>query len=60
MPLPTSLLAHKDVCALAQLTMLVYEYGVSITPENKTPIETFVSELIDGTRETLKNQFYMV
>ena len=59
MPLPTSLIAHTDICALAQLTMLVYEYGVSITPENQTPIETFVSELINGKRETLKNQLRM-
>jgi predicted lipase len=59
MPLSTSMIAHKDVYALAQLTMLVYEYGVSIIPENITPIETFVSELIEGKREKLKNQLRM-
>ena len=55
----TPIIPHNNVCALAQLTMLVYEYGVSITPDDKTPIETFVSDIIHGKRETLKNQLRM-
>jgi len=55
----TTLISHKDICALAKLTILVYEYGVSITPTNQHTIEDFVSDVVTGKVNKLENELRM-
>lgn len=40
-----SLLPHCEVCDLAKLTMLVYEYGKTFTLDKDTTIESFVGSM---------------
>ena len=55
----TSIISHSDICALAKLTILVYEYGVSITPIKQHSIETFVSDIVTGKINKLENKLRM-
>ena len=41
------LLPHTDICDLAKLTLLVYEYGKKFEVDNTTTIEQFVSEMVN-------------
>lgn len=41
-----SILPHGDICDLAKVTLLVYEYGKKFEVDNETTIEQFVSEKV--------------
>ena len=41
------LIPHTDICDLAKLTLLVYEYGKKFEVDNTTTIEQFVSEMVN-------------
>jgi predicted lipase len=43
--------SHKKICDFAKLTLLVYEYGKAYTVDNKTTIETFVSNVVENNEQ---------
>ena len=43
--------SHKKICDFAKLTLLVYEYGKAYTCDNKTTIETFVSNVVENNEQ---------
>jgi predicted lipase len=46
------LLPHTDICDLAKLTLLVYEYGKTFEVDNTTTIEQFVSKMVNNKTQT--------
>jgi len=48
------ILPHTDMCDLAKLTLLVYEYGKKFEVDNATTIEQFVSENVNDTAQDIR------
>ena len=49
----STVIPHDNICDLAKLTMLVYDYGKKFRIDNKTTIEEFVNKL---SNENEKNE----
>lgn len=52
-----SVIPHSEVCDLAKLTLLVYEYGKSFTLDKNKTIEDFVMEINDTNKSPIENEF---
>ena len=51
-----SLIPHNEICDLAKLTMLVYEYGKNFTIDSDQTIEDFVKESLSSEEGRIKNE----